>query len=146
MKLSKILLLVMMVVVMIIVFIACNNDDEPEQYIYPITIVDEECKEFHIDSKAQQLEIGLRTNQDKWYLIIVDSDKTKDRNPVEATWVNYTTTRTDVVHKTIILQVEANDGEARKASVTIWSGGEPWSEGSTLSGRIEIYQAGVANP
>ncbi len=127
---------------------SCSNDDEPEQYIYPMTIVDADCKEFHIDNKAQQIDVGIRTNQDKWHIEFFDGyNKSEQGYSLAANWLDLVTTRADVIPKTLVFQVEENKGEDRKAVILIWSGeGKPNTPEGILSGAIEIYQAGVANP
>ncbi len=137
------------IVAFIMIFIcSCSNDDEPEQYIYPMTIVDADCKEFHIDNKAQQIDVGIRTNQDKWHIEFFDGyNKSEQGYSLAANWLDLVTTRADVIPKTLVFQVEENKGEDRKAVILIWSGeGKPNTPEGILSGAIEIYQAGVANP
>ena len=123
-------------------FCACSDNDEPEKYFYPITIVNN--SSYHIDSKAQLIEVGIQSNQNEWFLNYFDGyNKTEDGYSIEINWVSLVSTRADVVPKTLVLQVDANVGEERKAYIDIWSGGEPWSEKAVLSGSIEILQDGA---
>ena len=140
----RLLLFVLLSIGTMHVLSACSSDDEPEKYIYPMTIVDDASMEFHIDSKAQQVEVGIRTNQEQWTFEFFDGLRMSDQGySIPVTWIGLANTRSDVVPRTLVFQVEANDGEARKVHINIWSGGEPWTKGAVYSGSIEIYQAGA---
>ncbi|MBO7554296.1 MAG: hypothetical protein J6T82_09735 [Bacteroidaceae bacterium] len=142
MKESVFYLMLLALSVTILGLCACSDNEEPEKYFYPITIVNN--PSYHIDSKAQLIEVGIQSNQNEWFLNYFDGyNKTEDGYSIEINWVSLVSTRADVVPKTLVLQVDANVGEERKAYIDIWSGGEPWSEKAVLSGSIEILQDGA---